>query len=304
MLSGVSEMVRSKIKGSLKGSVLYHLLLETPEPNLVAGMKWLQGVYTQRYNAGHEIFGHLFQGRYKAILVDGKEGEHYFQVVSTYVHLNPARAGLIRVGQERLKRYRWSSYPWYLNRAGKRPVWLSTERVMGSLGLRPQDQEGYEAYVEGRVLELATKAGRQALEEQWKELRRGWYLGGASFREQLEDSLAGARAGRRRESHSGPAKLAHDEAAAQKGLRRGLAALGLSEHELVTTPKGAREKAVLAWWLRGNTTVSLRWLAEHLVMGHFTRVSQGIHQVKNHPDRELGRLQKRLDKWTSRQGSG
>jgi REP element-mobilizing transposase RayT len=73
----------------------YHLLLETPEANLVAGMKWLQGTYTQRYNSRHEIFGHLFQGRYKAVVVEPEAG-NYFAVVSTYVHLNPARAGLIR----------------------------------------------------------------------------------------------------------------------------------------------------------------------------------------------------------------
>ena len=48
----------------------YHLLLETPEANLVAGMKWLQSTYTQRYNSRHEIFGHLFQGRYKAVVVE------------------------------------------------------------------------------------------------------------------------------------------------------------------------------------------------------------------------------------------
>ena len=48
----------------------YHLLVETPEGNLVTGMKWLQGTYTQRFNGRHEVFGHLFQGRYKAILVE------------------------------------------------------------------------------------------------------------------------------------------------------------------------------------------------------------------------------------------
>jgi REP element-mobilizing transposase RayT len=70
----------------------YHLLVETPEPNLVEGMKWLQGTYTQRFNHRHKVRGHLFQGRYKAIPVDGQEG-NYFEVVSTYIHLNPARAG-------------------------------------------------------------------------------------------------------------------------------------------------------------------------------------------------------------------
>ena len=59
----------------------------------------------------------------------------YLQVVSTYIHLNPARAGLIEIGRERLKRYRWSSYPWYLNGAGQAAEWLCRERVMGSLGL-------------------------------------------------------------------------------------------------------------------------------------------------------------------------
>ena len=97
----------------------YHLLVETPEGNLVEGMKWVQGAYTQRYNSRHKLFGHLFQGRYKAVIVDGQD-EDYFPVVSTYIHLNPVRTGLIRIGEERLKRYRWSSYPWYLNRAGKR----------------------------------------------------------------------------------------------------------------------------------------------------------------------------------------
>src|SRR6185436_5232717 len=96
----------------------YHFLLETPEANLVAGMKWLQGTYTQRYNGRHRVFGHLFQGRYKAVIMDGADPS-YFGMVGTYIHLNPARAGLIEIGKERLKRYRWSSYPWYLNRAGK-----------------------------------------------------------------------------------------------------------------------------------------------------------------------------------------
>ena len=77
----------------------YHLLLEALEPNLVSGMKWFQGAYTQRYNARHGLLGHLYQGRYKALVVDGTHG-NYLAVVSTYIHLNPAKAGLIRIGVE------------------------------------------------------------------------------------------------------------------------------------------------------------------------------------------------------------
>ncbi len=82
----------------------YHLLLETPEPNLVDGMRWLQSTYTQRFNARHKVWGHLFQGRYKALPVD--EGE-YFRTVADYIHLNPARAHCLdlKKGSVRLNRY-------------------------------------------------------------------------------------------------------------------------------------------------------------------------------------------------------
>jgi len=278
----------------------YHLLVETAEANLVVGMKWLQGTYTQRYNSRHKVFGHLFQGRYKAVIVDGEEPD-YFQVVSTYIHLNPARAGLIRVGEERLKGYRWSSYPWYLNRAGKGPVWLRTQEVLGSLGFGPKETKGYEAYIEGRVLELASPAGRKEADQEWKALRRGWYVGGGGFLSRLEGCLDEVMEGRRRESHSGEAKATHDQAAAEGDLKRALVAFGLSEGGLQELPKNAPEKRVLAWWLRQRTTVSLRWLSERLAMGHFTRVSQAIGEVKDRPDRRLERLKGKLNRLESMQ---
>jgi REP element-mobilizing transposase RayT len=136
----------------------YHLLVETPEGNLVAGMKWLQGTYTQRYNGRHSVFGHLFQGRYKALVIDAQAG-NYFGVVSTYVHLNPARAGLVRAGEQALAAYPWSSYPWYVRARRAKPNWLVTGRVLENLGLSQGDGQGYEAYLEGRVLELGIKSG-------------------------------------------------------------------------------------------------------------------------------------------------
>jgi len=66
----------------------YHLLLGTPEANLVVGMKWLQGVYTQRFNWRDKLRGHLFQGRYKALTIDGEKSGYFLQV-STYIYLNP-----------------------------------------------------------------------------------------------------------------------------------------------------------------------------------------------------------------------
>jgi REP element-mobilizing transposase RayT len=79
----------------------YHALLETPEANLVDGMKWFLGTYTQRFNSRHRVFGHLFQGRYRALVIDGAQ-DGYFQTVSTYIYLNSARAGKLREFRERL----------------------------------------------------------------------------------------------------------------------------------------------------------------------------------------------------------
>jgi putative transposase len=272
----------------------YHLLIETPEGNLVAGMKWLQSAYTQRYNRRHKLFGHLFQGRYKAVIVDEQESM-YFQVVSTYIHLNPARAGLVRIGQQRLKVYRWSSYRWYLSRS--KPAWLERQRVMGSLGLAESQCKGYEAYLEGRVLELSRPSRRKQLHEQWKALRRGWYVGNKSFMERLAEGLQAAAQGRRRESHSGPARQAHDEAAAESNLREAMEVLGMTGESLKALAKGAPEKAVLAWWLREHTTVTIRWVSERLAMGHYTRVTQAISRVARGVGRKHKNLMQKLDRF-------
>jgi REP element-mobilizing transposase RayT len=269
----------------------YHLLVATPGGNLVAGMKWLQGTYTQRYNRRHQIFGHLFQGRYKAVVVDAQDA-NYLQVVSTYIHLNPARSGLVGPGRAALKRYRWSSYPWYLS--PQCPVWLRREVVLGSLGLRPGDRRGYAAYLEGRVLELGREAGREACERSWQAIRRGWYLGNESFLEKLEGGLARAIAGRRRESHQRAARERQDTAAAERLLRAGLKTLGLTEAQLAKLAKGAPEKVALAWWLRGRTTVTLRWVGERLGMGHYTRVTQAVGRMRRKPARKLAALARKL----------
>ena len=72
----------------------FHLVVETPQPNLVAGMKWFLGTYTGRFNRKHKCVGHLFSGRYKALMVDGS-GNGYLRTVCDYVHLNPVRAKLL-----------------------------------------------------------------------------------------------------------------------------------------------------------------------------------------------------------------
>ena len=83
----------------------FHLVIETPEANLVAGMKWLLGVYTKRFHIRHKLCGHLFAGRYKALIVDGS-GNGYLRTVCGYVHLK-THDGADRQETEEAKAQRW-----------------------------------------------------------------------------------------------------------------------------------------------------------------------------------------------------
>jgi REP-associated tyrosine transposase len=81
----------------------YHLLIETPEGNLARGMRQLNGIYTQKFNRNHNRVGHLFQGRYKAILV---EKESYLLELCRYIVLNPVKAGMAKAPED----WEWSSF--------------------------------------------------------------------------------------------------------------------------------------------------------------------------------------------------
>src|SRR3954463_13053350 len=100
----------------------YHLLLETPEPNLVKGMRRLNGVYRQTFNRRHERVGHVLQGRYKSILVDK---DSYLLELCRYVVLNPVRARMVSSVAD----WRWSSYLAMIAKTGG-PDWLARERVL------------------------------------------------------------------------------------------------------------------------------------------------------------------------------
>lgn len=274
----------------------YHLLLETPEPNLSVGMQWFQGTYTRRFNVRHKVFGHLFQGRYKALNVD--ESGDYFETVASYVHLNPARARLVGSKPGSLRKYRWSSFPLYLASPGKRPAWLETRRVFEEAGFARDDARSrrrFEAWMDARVVETAG-GGDAEVEAAWRKVRRGWCLGGETFRERLVGLMAKDSKDRKGESVSGGAVRAHDEVAARKSLSGAMAALGIKRKDLEGMPKGAAEKQVLSWWMRSHCTVSREWIAQELHMGHPSRVTHAVKTVRDGKVRELVRLRRSLER--------
>jgi len=160
----------------------FHLLVETPQPNLVAGMKWLLGTFSQGWNRARRRRGHVFQGRYKSVPVNGSDADqHYFRIVADYIHLNPARAGLASGEVEKLVDYRWSSLLSYA--AGKGPVWLEMQRLLKSFELA-EDGRGRKAYVAWLEARAANDGGKIG-EDAQAALRQGWYLGEQTFRDQL-----------------------------------------------------------------------------------------------------------------------
>jgi putative transposase len=245
----------------------FHLVIETPQPNLVAGMKWLLGTYTGRYNRRHKLHGHLFSGRYKALVVDGS-GTGYLKTVCDYVHLNPSRARLLG-REQKLAAFAWSSLRLYLQPPRKRPGWLRTGRLLGEHGIPRDSTEGRREL--GRRIEL-----RRQLEDgpgQFKELQRGWCLGDKAFRRELLVQMK-EQVG---EHHYGEERTATEEERAEQIVREGLKRLGWREEDLAARRKGDREKLKLALRLRSETTASVKWIASRLHMGTWTHLNHLLY---------------------------
>jgi REP-associated tyrosine transposase len=142
-------------------------LIETPEPNLVAGMRRLNGIYTQAFNRRHGRVGHVFQGRYKSILVDQ---DSYGLELSRYIVLNPVRARMVK----RPEHWVWSSYRATAGRVAT-PAWLNANWVLAQLGGR-NPAAAYERFV------------REGMDQgsPWDKLKGQIWLGSDAFFKRME----------------------------------------------------------------------------------------------------------------------
>jgi putative transposase len=236
----------------------YHLALETPEPNLVEGMKWLQGTFATRFNRYRKENGHVFQGRYKALLVG--EGRSRLGLID-YIHLNPVRAGICDMAQ--LRNYSLSSYAQYWKR--KVVDGLDREGMLSLLGLpnNLSGMRGYEEYLYAREGE-GTKEGSA-------DYQRGWFIGSCDEKKRLLKDLSSGEVDRELSRY---AELKRDvwESLVQEELQR----LGKTEEDVRCSLKGASWKIEIATRLRKTTTASNPWIAQRLCMGHPTRISYAI----------------------------
>ena len=270
----------------------YHWLLRTPKPNLVAGMSWFQSTYTQRYNARHRLWGHLFGGRYKAIPVQGRDqgGSDYLTTLMDYVHLNPVRAGLVKTTSGLgLLDYPWSSLAQgYGLPPRKRSNWLKVDEGLKLFGL-PDTAAGRRKFIE-RLEQRVVDEKRQECGLPPEDicrggqstLRRGWFWGGQAFEEWLRKAVreSGAKPEGRALRTTPEIKAGHDEDEAERIVAEGLKALSLTRADLESTPGSEPCKVAIAWAVHQRTAVRRSWTAERLWMKSAVNVTQQIKRMK------------------------
>ena len=233
----------------------YHLALETPQPNLVDGMHWLQSTFATMFNRFHRERGHLFQGRYQAILI---ENDASLARVVDYIHLNPVRAKIIEA--EQMAAFRWSSLGRFVK--GERFEGMTSSSWLQTHGLHdtPQEWLAYEEHLQ----RLATDDEAQK-NAGFETMSKGWAIGSEAWRSALAKDYA------HKALHPG---LAADEIRAMKEERWAecfkqiLSAEGKTQDDLWNGMKSAPWKIDLAAQLRRETGAPIKWVAQRLHMGN------------------------------------
>lgn len=216
----------------------YHLLLDTPEPNLSRGMRRVNGSYTQRFNWRHHRIGHLLQGRFKSLLV---ERESYLLELCRYVVLNPVRAGMVSLPEEWI----WSSYG---ATAGltRPPSWLNVAGVLSLFdAAHGQARQAYQQFV-------AEGMGRPS---PWTQITGQIFLGSPAFLERMAALIPEQRPANVPVAQTNPTRLAPSEI-----LTRVAAVYEIAPTAVVArTHREAYQTAV--WLLRRAANEPLRMVA-------------------------------------------
>jgi REP element-mobilizing transposase RayT len=254
----------------------FHLVIRTPEGNLVYGMKWLQSTFANRYHHYRNEHGKLFQGRYKSLIV---EEESYLGALLHYVHLNPVRAGIVDV--ERLREYRWSSY-WYLQHPAKRPEFMDVSACLDAAGGLSDTTAGRKKYRE--YLAWLSVEPRVQKELLFDRMCRGWAIGSKDFKkgllsaeaERLKAEDDGDVVELAKEHYDGKDLREANELKWELFLERGLAYFGKDAAEIREDLKSAEWKVMLAAVMKRFTSATNVWITEKLNMGIPQAVSQNV----------------------------
>ena len=251
----------------------FHLAVETPEPNLSDGMKWLQGTWARRFNDFRDETGRPFQGRYRAQHV---EPGHALAQVAHYIHLNPVRAKI--VPPERVGEHRWSSLYWFPRR--DRPDWLVASTVLHESGGWPDSRAGWQHYA--AFLAVWVEEDPSARGEGFARLSQAWSRGSTAFRAEVRHEITGRteRAGRfALLGADREAVRAAREELWEERLRELAHGLGIVLTRLPPTPS-AIEKLRLADGLKQQTSAPNGWITQRLQMGSASGLASRLHRFR------------------------
>jgi putative transposase len=241
----------------------FHLCVKTQDGHLVSGMQWLQSTFANRFNKKVKDRGHVFQGRYKALLVE--QGESLLRVVN-YIHLTPVRAGIRTV--ETLRQHELSSFPKFFRL--RRPACLVSRDwlwLAGDLKATPAGMRCYHRYLALAAEEQADR--RSAL---YAELCRGWYIGTRQGKRALVQDLDEGRLG----ADSQGKAAGYGQERAEALLAKGLSRLRRGDQDLQTDLKLAEWKVALAAWIKLQCGVTNRWFSEAMHMGNIYGISKAV----------------------------
>jgi REP element-mobilizing transposase RayT len=239
----------------------YHLCLGTPLGNLSVGMRWLQATFAVRFNKYRKEHGHLFQGRFKSLVVE--PGQHWLDLVD-YIHLNPVRAGQVEIAM--VGKYKWSSLFYFPNRLG-RHQFLNTS-WMDYFGDFDDSKGGWTRYF--LHLRLVNSDDPKEIEELDRRMCRGWSLGSSEFRKAVSKDLARNQTILRIERED----LADiDRTRWETYLESCLKHLGKSVKEAQSEKRSANWKLAISTKMKRETSVTNLWLTDRLHMGSARSVS-------------------------------
>ena len=224
----------------------YHLLMETHAATLARGMRQLNGVYTQRFNRAHARVGHVYQGRYSAVLV---QKERHLLEVLRYIVLNPIRAGMVTAAQD----WQWSSYRAAIGLAPS-PSWLLTDGLAAIFVSGAEGRREIERFVEDGI----------DMPSCWRNLKGQIYLGDSTF---VSDAQA----------HIAVDAADLDEVPDAQGHHRHAPSERWEEHYPVYRRRADRDRAIVDAFVRGGGT--MRVIGEHFGI-HYSRVSRIVSNAE------------------------
>ena len=264
-LGEASEMHGWRIHAHVVMRNHFHLALETPQPNLVEGMHWLESTFATRFNRFRSERGHVFQGRYQALVVE--DAAALFRVIN-YIHLNPVAAKIVEAGE--VADFRWSSLG-RLSR-GERPSWMVAEVPLRQLGLEDKrsDWMRYVSY----LVALAGDPEEQK-RQGFDELTSGWAIGTISWKRTLARAYShlkldvGLSAGGVRELN---------EVRWCDALEKALRDYGHAESDLALTPPSTPWKIAIASMLRREAAAPYSWIARRLNLGNLNTLRSNVRR--------------------------